>query len=167
MSLALAQGAPEPLQPGARPVDSRTKWSPENTDILRALWLTHSATEIGAKLGCSRSAVIGRAHRLELPAKRDIAADTAVKEPKKPKMRIRRAYLYEPEPLPRQDIEAPEPLNVALVALEERHCRYITGMDEQGLSLSCGHARRTKIAKDGKRVFHGAYCLYHACICLQ
>lgn len=48
---------------------SQPSWSEQQRDILRKNWLTSNATDIGLRVGKSKSAVIGEAHRLELPAK--------------------------------------------------------------------------------------------------
>lgn len=42
-------------------------WSPVRIEYLRTWWGKASATQISNKLGCSRSAAIGKAHRLGLP----------------------------------------------------------------------------------------------------
>lgn len=45
-------------------------WTPERDDALRGLWdAGHSGTAIADKLGITKNAVIGRVHRLKLPAR--------------------------------------------------------------------------------------------------
>lgn len=45
-------------------------WTPERIDELKRLWDSgHSASEIGKKLGVSKNAVVGKAHRLQLSAR--------------------------------------------------------------------------------------------------
>jgi GcrA cell cycle regulator len=45
-------------------------WSAEAIDRLRALWAEgHSTAEIGRRMGISKNAVVGKAHRLSLPAR--------------------------------------------------------------------------------------------------
>lgn len=45
-------------------------WSEEATVQLRSLWVEgHSTAEIGRRLGVSKHAVVGKAHRLDLPAR--------------------------------------------------------------------------------------------------
>lgn len=45
-----------------------TDWSEDLIARLRALWAEgHSTTEIGRRLGVSKNAVVGKAHRLPLP----------------------------------------------------------------------------------------------------
>jgi GcrA cell cycle regulator len=46
------------------------EWSDETIVRLRALWDEgHSTAEIGRRLGFSKNAVVGKAHRLDLPAR--------------------------------------------------------------------------------------------------
>ncbi len=45
-------------------------WSAEAIERLRALWAEgHSTAEIGRRMGISKNAVVGKAHRLNLPAR--------------------------------------------------------------------------------------------------
>jgi GcrA cell cycle regulator len=45
-------------------------WSTEAIERLRALWAEgHSTAEIGRRMGISKNAVVGKAHRLNLPAR--------------------------------------------------------------------------------------------------
>lgn len=46
------------------------EWSEETIVRLRSLWSEgHSTAEIGRRLGVSKNAVVGKAHRLDLPAR--------------------------------------------------------------------------------------------------
>lgn len=46
-------------------------WTPENIQILKTMWAQkYTAAEIGAVLGCTRNAVLGKKHRLELQDRR-------------------------------------------------------------------------------------------------
>src|SRR3954451_9286048 len=45
-------------------------WDDETIRLLRDLWTQgHSTAEIGRRLGVSKNAVVGKAHRLDLPAR--------------------------------------------------------------------------------------------------
>jgi GcrA cell cycle regulator len=45
-------------------------WTAEAIDQLRAFWAEgHSTAEIGRRMGISKNAVVGKAHRLNLPAR--------------------------------------------------------------------------------------------------
>ncbi|MGG5810201.1 GcrA family cell cycle regulator [Falsiroseomonas sp. CW058] len=67
-------------------------WTPEAIERLRALWAEgHSTAEIGRRMGVSKNAVVGKAHRLNLPARpspirRDAPADAkpAAQKPLRP-----------------------------------------------------------------------------------
>jgi GcrA cell cycle regulator len=46
------------------------EWAEETISRLRELWTEgHSTAEIGRRLGVSKNAVVGKAHRLDLPAR--------------------------------------------------------------------------------------------------
>lgn len=46
------------------------EWTEDAISRLRALWAEgHSTAEIGRRLGVSKNAVVGKAHRLDLPAR--------------------------------------------------------------------------------------------------
>jgi GcrA cell cycle regulator len=63
------------------------EWTEETIARLRGLWDEgHSTAEIGRRMGISKNAVVGKAHRLNLPArpspiKRDAASGQAVPAP--------------------------------------------------------------------------------------
>lgn len=45
-------------------------WTAAKVATLKKLWPTHSAEQIGKKIGTTRNAVIGKAHREGLPSKK-------------------------------------------------------------------------------------------------
>lgn len=46
------------------------EWTDDVIERLRALWAEgHSTAEIGRRLGVSKNAIVGKAHRLDLPAR--------------------------------------------------------------------------------------------------
>jgi len=61
------------------------EWTDEVIERLRALWAEgHSTAEIGRRLGVSKNAIVGKAHRLDLaarpsPIRRDPAAQDAAR----------------------------------------------------------------------------------------
>jgi GcrA cell cycle regulator len=70
-------------------------WTAEAIERLKALWAEgHSTAEIGRRMGISKNAVVGKAHRLSLPARPSP---------------IRRDAEPRPAPVPR----APRPMPVA------------------------------------------------------
>ncbi len=104
-----------------------------------------SAELMGRFLKVTRSAVIGRSHRLRLP--------TLSRSPTgKPKERVEyyrpkvgmAIKICEPPAMP------VAPLNIPFIDLNSHHCREIVGSEGVGQSLSCGHP----IAKE-------SYCRFH------
>ncbi len=63
-----------------------TIWHDQKTDILRTLWLRGvSTTEIAMRLQVTKNAVIGKAHRLHLPARASPIKRGSTTRPKVPK----------------------------------------------------------------------------------
>jgi GcrA cell cycle regulator len=67
-------------------------WDDETIRLLRELWAQgHSTAEIGRRLGVSKNAIVGKAHRLELdarpsPIRRDAVKPPADRAPAYPRM---------------------------------------------------------------------------------
>jgi GcrA cell cycle regulator len=63
-------------------------WTAETIERLRALWAEgHSTAEIGRRMGITKNAVVGKAHRLNLPARpspirRELIGEVRVAAPK-------------------------------------------------------------------------------------
>ena len=121
------------------PARGATPWTPTLDARLRAEWATGtSASEIGRRLGVSKNAVIGRAHRLYLPPRPSA---------------IRRKG----EPSPPRPPRPPKPPTVAYVPSRParqvaRECQYLTSKAKPwrfcgapcitGRSWCAEHARR-------------------------
>ncbi|HYF07648.1 MAG TPA: GcrA family cell cycle regulator [Acetobacteraceae bacterium] len=72
-------------------------WSPEAIDRLRALWAEgHSTAEIGRRMGISKNAVVGKAHRLNLPAR-----PSPIRRDAAPRPVVPRIVAPRPAPVPR------------------------------------------------------------------
>jgi GcrA cell cycle regulator len=53
-----------------RSMNSEFEWTDDRVRKLRQLWSEgHSTAEIGRRMGISKNAVVGKAHRLDLPAR--------------------------------------------------------------------------------------------------
>ena len=53
-----------------RSMNSEFEWTDDRIRKLRQLWSEgHSTAEIGRRMGISKNAVVGKAHRLDLPAR--------------------------------------------------------------------------------------------------
>ena len=92
-------------------------WTTEAIDQLRAFWAEgHSTAEIGRRMGISKNAVVGKAHRLNLPARpspirreaeRAEASPRPVPQPRRPVAAPAPAPLREPAPVRRLDVAPP------------------------------------------------------------
>jgi GcrA cell cycle regulator len=66
-------------------------WTPEAIERLRALWAEgHSTAEIGRRMGITKNAVVGKAHRLNLSARPSPIRREAVGEAKPAAPRVPR-----------------------------------------------------------------------------
>lgn len=92
-------------------------WTTEAIDRLRALWAEgHSTAEIGRRMGISKNAVVGKAHRLQLsarpsPIRREAPAARPVPAGRQPTLPPLRAVA--PPPPPRREEPRPIPAPVA------------------------------------------------------
>ncbi len=100
------------------------EWNAEAIDRLRALWAEgHSTAEIGRRMGVSKNAVVGKAHRLNLPARpspirRDVVATPKPAPARRHTLPPLRAALREPLPMlkPAMSVMTAAPAAVAPVA---------------------------------------------------
>lgn len=126
-------------------------WTEDRIDALKKLWSDGlSASEIARKLGgLTRNAVIGKAYRLNLPAKvsgtipRWKGHEKAAPKPKAPKPRpVAPANIVRPEPRPRPKPEAPvsaptcDPVRLADHRIGQ--CAFVVGAVRGPDTLYCG-----------------------------
>lgn len=134
--------------------DRRSTWTQEASDICKQYWIDGmSAQLIGARMGISRNAVIGRMHRLGLTKMGPRRANQLKPgRPRKPRLSSltglpavngHYAPLY-PMPVPQVDDIA----RVAFEDLEPHHCRFIPHEPKDGY---CGL----------ERVPGSSYCAAH------
>ncbi len=65
---------------------SDTDWTEEAVARLRTLWTEgHSTAEIGRRMGTSKNAIIGKAHRLRLPPRPSPICESGTGTPRRPK----------------------------------------------------------------------------------
>ncbi len=123
-------------------------WTDELIEQLKTLWADGLTTgDIGKRLGISKNAVVGKAHRLGLkgrpsPIKRDTAGEGGVAgEVAKPK--------------PKAKAKPPEPKKIrSLVDLSANTCRWPIGDPKEAGFHFCG----------GNAMSGKPYCAEHAAI---
>ena len=123
-----------------------TIWTPEKVERLTSLWnSTMSAAQIAADLGSqfSRSAVLGKAHRLRLAPKAQSNNDPQVVEARKNRKRERdrEARRIKYGAVPRQEHQhskSIESLNLTFAEIGRFQCRWI-GNDDMSAPLYCGN----------------------------
>lgn len=123
-------------------------WTPERTKSLIQLWAEgHSARSIAEKLELrSRSAVIGKVRRLDLPTP-EVKLATAARITQVRKRKQRLAAI----PVPADNLSE-KALHLEFDQLESRHCRFPYG---EGPYTYCGHP---KLANTSYCEAHVAYC---------
>jgi GcrA cell cycle regulator len=117
-------------------------WTDERTSTLTLLWRDHSASEIAEKLGITKNAVIGKAHRLDLPCKKHTPNHTRRVPPKRAgTVRVRAAIPSAP----------PAPLSTVSAVANAHNCQWPIGDPRQPGFAYCGEQRELK----------KPYCSYH------
>ena len=116
-----------------------TPWTDERVARLTKLWPDWSASEIAAELGgLTRNAVIGKARRLKLPAKKEAA--TPGRPLKQPRPRAYHQKVTVPLPVapavPAQ-LPTPDPQRLTILDLAADQCRYAVTHLERPV-LFCG-----------------------------
>jgi GcrA cell cycle regulator len=138
-------------------VRSGVGWTDEDEQTLRSLWgSAMSASQIGELMGRNRNSIIGKAHRLKLPAITGRGPGRPLtrvaKGPRKIRLRpVKQAALPKPKPVIARKVVLDEPvsLDLTLTQLEAFQCRWAT--NDGGPFLFCGHP------VEG----HTPYCAHH------
>lgn len=141
-------------------------WNEERINHLKRMWDEGlSSTQIGKEIGCSRNAVIGKAFRLQLPARKPrIWPEGTESLPRPRKVRMKMKFKSVGPHAPSGPPQAPQELSVSTPApkssrsvgiegLQEHHCRYIVSPDGEEVRY-CGAQKAS-----------GSYCGYHARMC--
>ena len=156
-------------------------WTDERCDKLRGLWADGlSASQVANTMGCgSRSAVIGKVHRLHLPPRRTLEASpransSAAKRHKPHKPQVARltnhgnrfdvTIVNKPTPLPEPEIDdvlIPIEQRKQLLELEGCHCRWPVGEPGKPGFFFCG-SPTADMNNDLKRARATPYCRPHA-----
>src|SRR5262245_15692870 len=108
-------------------------WNSERVEKLKQLWNEGiSARKVADVLHCNRNAVIGKAHRLELPPR---------KLPAKPKPRpekIVEKVVMVKKPIVEPSKDTITASSVPFMELQDHHCRFIVGEGDDKLAIYCG-----------------------------
>ncbi|MBL0930769.1 MAG: GcrA cell cycle regulator [Alphaproteobacteria bacterium] len=144
-------------------------WTPEQISELTRLWGEGLTTaEIGKRLGISKNAVVGKAHRLHLPARPSpikrtgprpqVFRQTATVRPSAPRIAAPRPAPAAQAPTSAQALRAlanqPSAKRLPMMALNSSTCRWPIGDPGDAEFHFCGEK-----AEDGK-----PYCTAHASI---
>lgn len=140
----------------------QTTWTAENVETLKSLWAQgESAGTIARRLGCSRSAVIGKKDRLGLPWRATATRTKAGRRRKRPSQ-ARQPRPEQPPTIPsfplpseRPRHGAPDPLKLGVLDLTTSSCRYPIGDPQHTDFGFCGHERLAGMP----------YCEHHARQC--
>jgi len=149
-------------------------WTTEAIDRLRAFWAEgHSTAEIGRRMGVSKNAVVGKAHRLQLPARpspirRDPAAPRPVAAGRRPTLPPLRVAL--PVAVRREEGRREEPRAIppAPVMAAPKPVAVVRGFPRVSTKSCCW-----PIGEPGTKGFHFCcapamaakpYCIEHAAL---
>ncbi len=87
------------------------EWTAKSIDLLRALWAEgHSTAEIGRRMGVTKNAIVGKAHRLDLPARPSPIRKTDAVDASAPPRR--KPLVREAPPPSQQAAPRPQPTEV-------------------------------------------------------
>lgn len=130
-------------------------WHEARVSKLRELWSEGlSASEIGEKLGVSRCAVLGKAHRLKLPARAGgpKPKDPSQKKPRRPSAKRAKLRLVWPSVVINDtpDDQIPVSQRRTLLELGRDDCRWPVGDPQSPDFFFCGGPQ-----------FSGHYCATH------
>ncbi len=145
-------------------------WTEEAIERLRAFWAEgHSTAEIGRRMGISKNAVVGKAHRLDLaarpsPIRRDPAAPRPVPTGRRPTLPPLRAA----QPIMPRREEAKPALQPSITALAPKPAAIVRAFPRVSAKSCCW-----PIGEPGTKAFRfctGAamggkpYCAEHAAL---
>jgi GcrA cell cycle regulator len=118
-------------------------WNDANVELLKRLWADGlTASQVGAKMGISRNAVLAKVHRLNLSGRAKPPPRNR-NTTKKPRQRVRHVVHTKAMQAGPNVLAFVEPLNGKGVSLIERkplQCAWvISEKGDDGLAIYCGH----------------------------
>lgn len=136
-----------------------SEWPAERVAKLRKLWAEGlSASQIAKRLACgvSRSAVLGKVHRLQLPKRIHTPAKETITNRVLSRMRPPKRVAAPPAPISEPAVPL-DPIDPTLTTLRlnEFTCRYPIGDPQDAAFTYCG------------RTCEGPYCRDHKRLCYQ
>jgi hypothetical protein len=133
----------------------------ERDEKILKMWNENmTGTEIGAVLGTTRNAILGRLHRLKaygIDTSKSRPARVTPQRPKTPRVKVAKKEtpkpktekIYYPPRIEEQPISG-----VTLLQLKPKSCRFIISHEDANVRIFCG-----------KNKERGAYCGNHARLC--
>jgi len=119
-------------------------WTEQEDQVLVRLWETTAAKEIGALVGKTKNAVIGKANRLGLPHKKAAPKMKQHREPTQKRPSRARMPVIRKQPMA---IVPEAPVNgggLHIMELKQHHCREVVGYGYPDLlARYCGHPKKT------------------------
>lgn len=137
------------------------EWGPDAIETLRALWAEGLSTaEIGRRMGVSKNAVVGKAHRLNLPARPSpIRRDGA----SAPRPAVARAPVR--RSLPPRPVAPPPPPPPAPVVQRPAPVRHVSRAGARSCSWPIGEPGTRGFHFCGCEALPGKpYCAEHAAV---
>jgi hypothetical protein len=141
-------------------------WTEEKLSFLRQLWAEGKTSgQIATIMQMTRSAIMGKVRRLELPHRASVAeaqrrkrGGSVVRPSRSGGWAIRQP------PDPASLLPAPEPIaegGLSIIELDYRHCRAVIGKGDDGLARYCGKPKRPPL-QVGQKIAISAFCQEHA-----
>lgn len=134
------------------------EWNETNMELLKGKWAAReSASHIGAEMGITRNAVIGKIHRMKL--KKPVALPMPRKKRERKPPGGFRASTQHSSAVRGPDLSRiPPPLNggIPLLMLDSFHCKAVVGLGDDNLALYCGHMRQHRA-----NLGMSPYCVAH------
>ena len=133
------------------------KWTEDRTALARAMWLEgQTGAQIAKRLGLTRSSVMGKLHRLNLPTR--VSRKAPLHRARSPS--TTRSVRRKPPVVP---YEAPPPnMELAPCVLESGEAASVLTLTKAMCRFPIGDPAESGFAFCGRNAARGSYCLHHA-----